>query len=152
MRRRSAVVLLPLITSTLFAKTRKTDTKGNGEEQTLTRIEQEMLDAMLKGDASANEKYMADSVVLTAPDGDVLDKARLVGDIKSGKLKMQSSTISDMQIRVLGDTAVATYITTDKGTYGTQDISGRFRWTDVFKKQGGKWQLIAGHGSPAAKQ
>jgi ketosteroid isomerase-like protein len=53
-------------------------------------------------------------------------------------------------VRVYGDTAVVTYRSTDKGNYKGQDISGQVRWTDVFVKQGWRWQLVAGHGSPIA--
>jgi ketosteroid isomerase-like protein len=125
---------------------------GSGAEQTLIKIEQEMLDGILKGDPSANERYMADDVVLTGPDGDVLDKARLNADIKSGALKLQSSTMSDMKVRVHGDTAVVTYGSTDKGTYKGKDVSGEFRWTDVFVRRNGSWQLVAGHGSKVEKR
>ena len=111
-----------------------------------------MLDALLKGDASANERYLASEAVITTPDGNLLDRARLIADVKSGALKLKSSALGDMKVRVLGDTAVVTYTTDDKGTYYGQDISGHFRWTDVFMKRGGKWQLISGHGSPAAKK
>ena len=47
-----------------------------------------------------------------------------------------------------GDAAVVTYVTTDKGKYKGQDISGRFRWTDVFVRRGGAWQIVAAHGTP----
>ncbi|MEJ7606401.1 MAG: nuclear transport factor 2 family protein [Bryobacteraceae bacterium] len=94
---------------------------------------------------------MSDAV-LTMPDGEVVDKAPLNADFKSGALKMQSSTFNDMKIRVHGDTAIVTYGTTDKGTYRGKDISGQFRWTDVFMMRDGKWQLIAGHGTQMQKK
>ncbi|HKZ79143.1 MAG TPA: nuclear transport factor 2 family protein [Pyrinomonadaceae bacterium] len=124
---------------------------GSSVESSLMQIEQELLDALLKGDASANERYLADSFTFIAPNGMVSDKAQGIADIKSGDLKFESSKVDDMKVRVYGDTAVVTYITTDKGTYKGQDISGQYRWTDVFVKQGGKWQIVAGQGTPIMK-
>ena len=103
---------------------------------------------MLKKDAAAFGKYFADDAVLTTPDGAMQTKAQLVGDVKAGALVVESSTITDMKVQVHGDAAVVTYITTDKGKYKGQDISGRFRWTDVFVRRGGAWQIVAGHGTP----
>lgn len=125
--------------------------KTGAIEKEVTRIEQEMVDALLKGDASANERYLAQDFVFTGPDGKVVDKAQTVADVKSGDLKFESSKLDDMKVRVYGDTAVATYGSTDKGTYKGKDISGRFRWTDVFVKRGGKWQIVSGQGTPIAQ-
>ena len=114
----------------------------------LMKMEHDILAALLKKDAAAFGKHFADDAVLTTPDGAVQTKAQLLGDVKSGALVLEASTISDMKVKVHGDAAVVTYITTDKGKYKGQDISGRFRWIDVFVRQGGAWQLVAGQGTP----
>jgi len=120
-------------------------------EKALMQIEQELTDTLIKGDPSASERYMADSFIFTAPDGTVSTKAQGIADMKSGALKIESSKIEDMKVLVYGDTAVVTYKTTDKGTYKGRDLSGQYRWTDVFVKQNGKWQLISGQGTPIQK-
>jgi ketosteroid isomerase-like protein len=114
----------------------------------LMKIEHDMLAALLKKDAATFAKHFADDAVLTTPDGAVQTKVQLLGDVKSGALVLEASTISDMKVKIHGDAAVVTYITTDKGKYKGQDISGRFRWIDVFVRQGGAWQLVAGQGTP----
>ena len=53
-----------------------------------------------------------------------------------------------MKVPIHGDAAVVTYATSDKGKYKTQDISGRCRWTDVFVRRAGTWQIVAGQGTP----
>ena len=124
---------------------------SSGVEQALMQIEQELTDTLIKGDPSASERYLADSFTFTGPDGMVSTKAQNIADMKSGALKIESSKIEDMKVRVYGDTAVVTYATTDKGTYKGRDISGQYRWTDVFVKQNGKWQLVSGQGTPIPK-
>ena len=51
------------------------------------------------------------------------------------------------KVNVYGDTAIVTFASNDKGTYKGKDISGKTRWTDVFVKRGGKWQIVSSHGS-----
>jgi len=117
-------------------------------EQTLTKIEHDATAAILKRDFAAFGKFLADDAVITTPDGSMRTKAQVLAELKSGDLVLESSAISDLKVRAFGDAAVVTYITTDKGTYKKQDISGRFRWTDVFVRRGGNWLIVASHGTP----
>ena len=122
-----------------------------GTEQTVMRIERELLNAVLKGDPSANERYLADTYVFTGPDGTVENKAQAIADLKSGDLKLQSASLDGAKVQVYGDTAVVTYSSNDKGTYKGKDISGKTRWTDVFVNQNGRWQVVASHGTMLPK-
>jgi ketosteroid isomerase-like protein len=119
--------------------------------QTLTKMENDALAAIIKRDVAAFGKIFADDAVLATPDGTLQTKSQLLADIKSGELVIESSSISDMNVKVYGDAAVATYITNDKGKYKGQDITGRYRWTDVFVRRGGAWQIVAGQGTPIPK-
>ncbi len=125
---------------------------NSSADQALMQIEQELLDALLKGDTSAGERYLADAFTFTAPDGTVQDKARFIADVKSGDLKIESSTNEDMKVQVHGDAAVVTYRSTDKGSYKGSDLSGQYRWTDVFVKRNGRWQIVAGQGTRITQQ
>ncbi|MEJ7914108.1 MAG: nuclear transport factor 2 family protein [Chitinophagaceae bacterium] len=117
------------------------------DEEAIRQIERELLDALLKGDASANERHQAANYVFTGPDGTLIDKAKGIADIKSGDLKFESSVMDDIKVHLYGNTAVFTCRTTDKGKYKTFDLSGQYRWTDTFTKQNGRWQIVAGHGT-----
>jgi ketosteroid isomerase-like protein len=119
----------------------------SGAEQDITRIEKEMVAAVLKGDTGPSNRYLADQYIFTGPDGATMGKAESINDLKSGSLKLQAATLDDMKVQVYGDTAVVTYSSNDKGTYKGKDISGKTRWTDVFVKQNGRWMVVASHGS-----
>ena len=122
--------------------------KPAGVEQTLMKMEQDALAALLKRDTAAFARIFADDAVVITPDGSPQTKAQLLADLKSGDLVIESSQISDMKVRAYGDAAVVTYITTDKGKFKGQDISGRYRWTDIFVRRAGTWQIVAGQGTP----
>ena len=137
--------ILSALCGSVFAQSKERPLAGT--EQAVMRIERELLNAVLKGDASANERYLADSYVFTGPDGTVENKAQAIVDIKSGDLKLQSASLDGAKVQVYGDTAVVTYSSNDKGTYKGKDISGKTRWTDVFVNHNGRWQLVAAHGT-----
>jgi ketosteroid isomerase-like protein len=121
-------------------------------EQTIMKMEQEMTDAFIKGDVSVFDKYTTDNTVFTDPGGMLMNKAQLTAQFKSGDLKLESSKIDGMKVQMFGNTAVVTYTTMDKGTFKGRDISGQYRWTDVFVKMGGKWKVVAGQGTPIMQQ
>ena len=117
-------------------------------EAVLMKIERDSVAALTKKDFAAFASVFSDDAVFTGLDGAVLTKAQLLADLKSGTLVVESSQISDMKARIFGEAAVVTYTTTDKGKYKGQDISGTYRWTDTFVRRGGKWQIVAGQGTP----
>jgi ketosteroid isomerase-like protein len=117
-------------------------------EQTLMKMEHDGLAALLKKDVAGFGRIFADDAVLNPPDGTTQTKSQLVADVKSGDLVIESSEMSDMKVRAYGDAAVVTYVTNDKGKYKGQDITGHYRWTDVFVRTGGTWRIVASQGTP----
>lgn len=141
-----AALLSVALCSTALGKSKR----GNTEEAVMS-IEKEMLDAVLKGDSSAAERHLGDDYISTDPEGSVLDRNQSIADIKSGDLKLQAATLDGAKVQVYGDTAIVTYGILDKGTYKGKDISGKTRWTDVFVKRSGRWQLVASQGTRVAE-
>ncbi|MBA2354088.1 MAG: nuclear transport factor 2 family protein [Acidobacteria bacterium] len=120
-------------------------------EATLMQIERDATAAIIKRDVKAITPLMADDYVFTGPDAQVQTKAQFIADLSSGDLALEASEIQDMKVRVYGETAVVTYATTDRGTYKGRDIGGRYRWTDVFVRRGGRWQLVSAQGTAIPK-
>src|SRR4051794_23283085 len=59
--------ILSVLCCSVFAQSKVA--ASGGTEEAVMRIERELLDAVLKGNASANERYLADTYVFTGPDG-----------------------------------------------------------------------------------
>jgi len=121
-------------------------------EQTLMQIEQELTNAFLKNDASVLEKYFADTYTFTDPAGGVNSKSQMIDSMKARIFKFESLNNDDMKVHVYGNAAVVTFHSNDKGHVGDMDVSGEYRWTDVFVLQNGRWQVVAGQGTPIPKQ
>jgi ketosteroid isomerase-like protein len=124
-------------------------------EKAIIKIEQDMSAALTKSDADAAGKMIADSFYAVNPDGTTQTKAQFIADVKSGKLKLESNQLDDMKVHAADvDMAIVTYRSTDKGTYDGHDLSGQYRWLDVFAKRNGTWQFIVSQGTklePAKK-
>jgi ketosteroid isomerase-like protein len=143
--KRSIIITLIFVLSCSIVYGQKAST-----EDTLKTIEQAICDSIVSRKTADFEKYVSDTAYFTDPGGMAYTKKDVIGLLVSGTLKFESSVHADMKIMVVGDTAVVTYNTLDKGTFGVRDISGKYRWTDTFVKIKGKWTLIAAHGTPVA--
>jgi ketosteroid isomerase-like protein len=114
-----------------------------GDEQALMQIEKELNDAVLKGDVSVREHYLGNNYTSTNPNGVVMTKAQGTADLRSGNIKITSSSMDDMKVQMYGTTGILTFHRTQAGSLGTNDISGQYRTTHVFVKQNGQWQLVS---------
>ena len=76
--------------------------------------------------------------------GQMRTKAEIVRDFRSGAIKYQSREISDLNIRVYGDSAVVTGRATQKGMENGKDYSGDYWFTRVYVNQGGLLFLLSG--------
>ena len=142
-------IAVPLLTR--GQTTPKTNNATGNPEQTIRQIQQELVTAITKGNMAPFERYLADTFVFTGADGGMQTRSEWLADLKSGDLKLQSTTNEDVKVQAYGDAAVVTYRSTDKGTYKGKDISGQYRWTDVFVKQKGGWRWVATQGTAIAQ-
>lgn len=90
---------------------------------------------------------LADDFVAILSDGRKRAKVEYLEEIRSGKYSVESIALDDIQARVLGDTAIVTYYEYERSQSGGVDSSGGSAWTDVLTRRGGRWQVIAEHGS-----
>lgn len=117
-------------------------------EKAIIKVEHDMSAALTKPDADSAEKMLADTYYAVNPDGSTQGKAQFMSDLRSRKFKLVSNELDDMKVHVVtADLAVVTYRSTDKGDYNGHDLSGQYRWLDVFAKRNGTWQFIASQGT-----
>jgi ketosteroid isomerase-like protein len=117
-------------------------TADGAEEKALMQIEQDWGNAILKNDAAAFERHLAKEWIYNA-DGQVISKAQMLSDIKSGTFKVSSFEYSDMRLHVLGDVAVVSVTAAIKGKYKGSDLPSPQRSTDFFVKRDGQWQAVS---------
>ena len=111
------------------------------QEELLT-FEEEFSQAVAANDAAAIGRFVADDWVIVDADGSVIDRPRFISLIESGALTHESMESTAVEVRVHGDTAVVTGITTSKGQFMGQGFVTRERATDVLARLNGRWLCV----------
>jgi len=115
----------------------------------LLYMEMEWSDADKRGDAAWFERNFAENYYgVDSRTGKLNTKADDVADIKNRKDVIESAAASDMQVRVEGNTGVVTGIYQLKGRDDKgQPMNRRIRFTDIYVKRDGRWQVVASQGT-----
>jgi hypothetical protein len=131
----SIVVLILAMSSGAFAQQYK---KGSVEEQ-LVQLDQAWTRAELKGDKKAAGALVGEDFVGTTQRGEIQNKAEYIAGITPNSDMVKAD---DYKITIHGNIAIMTHRSTVEGVRNIQ-----FRSTHVWMKRGGKWLIIAHHGS-----
>jgi uncharacterized protein (TIGR02246 family) len=149
MKRMLAVAALTMAASSLALgqltgkKANYSNQKSDGVEQAVMQLEEDLRAAIAKGDTKAYARIVSDDYVFTNQDAVVRTKAQMVSAYDSGSIKYESVKFDEIKVHAYGDTAVVTGRQTLKGQDNGKDISGKFRYTRVYVKRPGRWQLVA---------
>ena len=111
------------------------------QEELLT-FEREFTHAVVSNDPAAIGRFVADDWVIVDADGRVIGRSRFLSAIESGALSHESMESTDVEVRLHGDTAVVTGITTSKGQFMGQGFTTRERATDVLARLDGRWLCV----------
>jgi ketosteroid isomerase-like protein len=114
-------------------------------QQEVLRAGKELSQAIVKNDVDAVGRFLAEDWIVIDPDGGIVDKARFLEVIKSGVLTHEMMESSDSRVRIYGNTAVVTALTTTKGSYSGQSFATTERATDVFVQENGRWLCVLSH-------
>jgi ketosteroid isomerase-like protein len=111
-------------------------------QEEVVKLENEFARAGASNDADTLDEILADDWIIVDPDGSFIDKARFLGVIKSGVLSHESMESTDLRVRLYGNIALVTGLTTTKGKFMGQDFASCERTTDIFAKQTDRWQCV----------
>jgi ketosteroid isomerase-like protein len=111
----------------------------------LKKIEKEFEDAMVRNDRDAIARFLAEDWVIVGPDGKVIQRNRFLEVIEAGLLVHTRMETSETRIRVYGDAAVVTGLTTSAGSFAGQEFSNLERATSVYVRQQGKLVCVLTH-------
>ena len=114
-------------------------------EETIRKLDNERIQAQIHADATALDRIYAADFIGVGPSGTVRTKPQVILDFTSGDLKFQSITTDDVQVRVYGDTAVESGRSTMVGQDKGKTVPRHTRFTRVWVRQQGRWQLVANH-------
>ena len=121
------------------------DAHETSVEETIRKLDNERIQAQIHADATVLDRIYAVDFIGVGPSGTVRIKPQVISDFTSGTLKFQSITTDEVQVRVYGDTAVETGLSTMIGQDKGKTVPRDTRFTRVWVKQQGHWRLVANH-------
>jgi ketosteroid isomerase-like protein len=108
-------------------------------------LEAKWNDAYKRGDIAAINSLLADEFIITVEDGHTFSKTGYIAQLGGGTTLVELSEMSDLKVRVHGNTAVVTGGYHEKGTSKGKPYEYHDRFTDVWMNIDGRWQVIASH-------
>jgi len=106
-------------------------------------MERQAKEASLRRDPEFSLRTLAEDYVAITPLGQVATKQETISARRSGQLRYESMNITDMVVRLYGDTAVVTARAEVKGHQLGEDFSGPYRYTRVWVRRNGHWQTVS---------
>ena len=151
MRRTVIAILALTATSIALGQEESANRDQRGSVETAIRkLDNERIQAQIHADAPALDRIYSADFIGVGPSGTVRTKPQVLLDFTSGDLKFQSITTDGVQVRVYGDTAVETGLSTMIGQDKGKTVPRDTRFTRVWVKQEGDWRLVANHYSSQA--
>jgi ketosteroid isomerase-like protein len=125
-------------------------------EAEIIKLENDWAAATQRHDADVVRKILADDLAMTYPDGTTGNKSSELSVIESGAMTADAWEVSDTKVTVLGPDAA--FITgrsvlknakyKDASMKKAIDISGQYRFTDVYARRNGQWFAVASQTTP----
>jgi Domain of unknown function (DUF4440) len=154
---KSAIVLLVLtLTVTALAASavdnKSADIVDAAAIATITEMEIASAKAYTTGDPSYVEKNYDDHFSGGSSWGNWETKQSILADMKNNENnETNSEVISDLKVRIYGDTAIATYTSTQNSVYHGEHSVRTILSTDTFVRRDGLWKQVASHSSELEK-
>jgi ketosteroid isomerase-like protein len=112
--------------------------------QAIERLEREWAGAHVRKDLGWYDRYVAADYRSVLADGRIASRADIVEHLRSSA-PGQAVKVEQVDVRVYGDTAVATVTQSFNTASGK---AGRSRITDVWVKSGSRWMVRHSHEGP----
>jgi ketosteroid isomerase-like protein len=90
----------------------------------------------------ALSRLYADDYMLARPDGSVLSKEEVLRDLRDGGLIFRSIEVTDVNVRVYGETALLTAESRTVGSRKGAETRAHFRLVAVYVADGNRLRLV----------
>lgn len=123
----------------------------NDVQQALIALDKEW--GQSGADTAKLDKIIGEHVLAVGPKGEAQDKQQLISANIATGAGVQNSTYTpdEYKFEMLGpDVVVMTHRGTTKGMQDGKEVTESHRSLHVFRKQGGKWQVVANAQLPIA--
>ncbi len=148
-----AVAMMLVLPALILCQTNdKNANKKGGDEQAVRQTLNDLAAALRNNDSAGLGRIYDDGYTFVGDTGGLTTKAQRLAAFKSGDIKFESAVFDDVNVRMYGKTAVATFRVTSKLKTNGKDAGGQFNTTATFVKMNGRWQEVAAQSTPIVGQ
>ena len=119
--------------------------------ETIRSLEKKWTESYKQRRADILASLLAEDFVITVEDGHTYSKTGYISHTADSSVHVEVAEISDLKVRMHGNTAVVTGAYHEKGESNGKRYEYHDRLTDVWMKVGGNWQVVASHYSIPVK-
>ncbi len=110
----------------------------------IDQLEQTWRDAIIHRNAAVMDGLLADDYIAITSNGTLQSKEQTLSNLRGGTLHFASIDFSDRKVRFYGQTALVTSRAEVSGTNADGDVSGSYRYTRVYVRDGsGGWKIVS---------
>ena len=143
--------LLVLVLANLAFGVSGAQSKRDSASQVLA-VEKQWNEVYKRGDIATMNSLLTDDFIITVEDGNTYSKPGYIAHSGNPSVRVEVSDMSDLQVRMHGNTAVVTGAYHEKGIDKGKPYEYRDRLTDIWMNYNGRWRLIASHYSPLSSE
>lgn len=120
-------------------------------EAELLALQNEWAKARIEGNVRFLERFYAKEFWITSMNGSVVTRAQDIGVFASREMKPEIISDEDMKVTVYENFAIVTGREKLKGSY--KGVAGDFvqRFTNVYVRRDGRWQMVTHHATQIPK-
>ncbi|MGB9332725.1 MAG: nuclear transport factor 2 family protein [Steroidobacteraceae bacterium] len=133
----------------VFADPPKALSANSSIAETLTQLEHEYGDAIKAADTHRLDQILDDDWTELTSTAKILTKKELLGDLTSGKYKLESFEMGPMYVKVLGNVAVVQGSVSEKSISNGKESNHKAVWMDVMLKRGDRWVVVRSQAATA---
>jgi ketosteroid isomerase-like protein len=142
------LAILVLAVTTVIAQPPSTKSKNDQAiEKQIRQLNTDEHDAFMKNDADALAKIWSDDFIVTNPFNQFVTKQQVLALVRNGTLAFKSYERNIEYFKNYGDTVIVAGSETCVwgGKIPIAGQESKLRFTQVWRKQSGKWQQVARH-------
>jgi ketosteroid isomerase-like protein len=109
-------------------------------------LEAALREAQLAADVQKLDELIAEELLFTGPDGNLGTKAQDLAAHRAGAVRFREHVPLELCVRrVGGDVAIAALLAKLVVEVGGATVSGKYRYTRVWAREGDAWRVVGGH-------
>ena len=136
------LVITLLMTASAYAQEPLSD------EKQILKLEDDWGRALQSRDRRILDRIVARDFTFIEPDGTVKKRAEYLADRSSDATVTESFVLADLEVRVFGNSALASGVATVRERRHEKRYRFRLRWKELWRKENGRWQVVASQATP----